>query len=216
MRVLLLILTITTLFISSCKDNGTKVVADKVDSTYLLMYPGIIPKLNQTVTTPNGNYYRFVQSSKNKCKIEWGNSGGKNVSQREFHFLECDSLRLDIENEDFIYLKSTMGIDLSMYVPLSLKQDDKEAMIEGPILLDGKNNTIVSNGFRSDTVLLITRVKSGQVQPVIDSIELCHPFFFKCLDSISLTETELYYKFRADFDKQKNKKTFERRVQLKI
>lgn len=215
MRISLLIL-ISTLLLSSCKNKETKVATEQIDSTYLKLYPKIIPKLNQTVTTSNGNYYRFLLSSKEKCRIEWGNSDVNNISHEEHWFLTCEKAKIESENEDFIILNATVTPQLSLFICLPLKQDKKDISILEPIIMNSKTNTVVSAGFRSDTILLITRLNSGQVQPVIDSIDLCHPMFHNCIDSISLTETELYYKYRTDFDKKMNKKILEKRVELKI
>lgn len=214
MRVILIILAIIA---TCCKDKQVNDRTSKVaDSTYLKKYPGIVPKLDKIVNTPNGNYFKFVQSDTKKCKIEWGNKKIKNTSTDEYHFLFCDSVKLERETKDFIILKSLITVQGWFFICLPLKQEKTELIIENPIIFDSETSIVVSDGFRYDTVLLLNNIVNRTVQPVIETERCYSRLFHNCIDSISLSNDILYYKFQGELDKSKGNMKFERKVAVGI
>jgi hypothetical protein len=208
---------ILALITTGCKDKQVRdQTSKKVDSTYLKMYPGIVPKLNKLVTTPSGNYFKFIQSHKKKCKIEWGNSQIKNISKDDYHFLICDSVKLERETDDFMILRSLITVQGWFFICLPLKQDKPELMIENPIIFDSKSNIVVSDGFRYDSVLLISNIYNGTIQPVIEKERCYSQMFHNCIDSISLSGKTLFYRFQVELDKSQMKKKYERKVEVRI
>jgi len=205
------------LILSSCKDKqDLRTKAVNIDSTYFKKYPGIVSKIDKRIELPNDYYYKFVQVSKKKCKIEWGNGLFKNITSGDYHFLVCDSIRAGGQNNNFVILKATITSQGWLYICLPLKKEKTEIVIENPILFQSDKNIVVSDGFRKDTVLLINNLASGEIQPIIESVELCHPYFHNCLDTLFISGENLQYTFRFDLDKEKDKRRVSRKIGIRI
>jgi hypothetical protein len=200
---------------SSLKEKET--ISDSVKSVKdtFSIYPEMRNILNEKNSTPENNYYKLIPTTDSTCKIEWGNTKLKRISE-DYHFHFVREIRLDWENTDFMVLKGSSEMDSWFNVILPLDSQSKVSDIWNPMAYNKFYNLIVEEG-HGDTIVIVRNIKTGKSQTEIDSENSCQsPFNHYCIDSISILNKELYIKWAFPKKESGIMMEYEIRTKLKI
>lgn len=178
----------------------------------------LMEQMNKVQSTPGGNYYKFIPVKQEQFKIEWGNKNFRNESRTLYHFSTNFQIYLAWENKDFIVLRTDIIPRQGwLYYFFPLVPNKAESDLENPVAYQADQNIVVSLGFKPDTVLLVNNILTGQVQPIVETERCWNPIFFqRCIDSIRVTDSYLYYKFQIEREKSDMNLKFERKIPIRI
>jgi hypothetical protein len=178
-------------------------------------YPEMQDKLNKTIITKERNYYKLIPSTDSTCKIEWGNTKLKRISE-DFDFYFARRLSLNWENKDFLVLEGGSGSDTWFNLILPLDTLSGISDVWNPMAYNKERNLIAIEGY-ADTILVIRNIKTGKSQPIIDGINKCESVFnHYCIDSISIQNKEVYIKWIIPHKMSDDFKVIVKRVKVKI
>ena len=187
-------------------------------------YPSLRDELNKKNFTKNGNYYMLVPFSDSAVKIAWGNDTLKKVYDKPLDFFSAYKLcGVKWENKNYLILVQSQGSDAWTNFVLPLNNIDQPKVIYNGLCFDTINNLIVSEGLPwndpllHDTVLVAKNLKTGQSQFITEKDRSCDAGFrHSCIDSISIHNKLLYYKWSIPNNIDENKKSVERRIKITI
>lgn len=208
---------ILAILLTGCTENR-KTSGNQSRKTIDKKYKKLVEQMNKVQSTPNGSYFKFIPTADEEFKIEWGNANFKNETKTVYKFFTNFDLYFAWENKDFIVLRTDIIPRQGwLYYFLPLVPDKIETELENPVAYNADKNIVISLGFKTDTVLLINNIVTQQVQPVIESERCWNPVFFqRCIDSVTVTDEFLYYKFQKEKEKSETNKKFERKIELRI
>jgi len=189
-------------------------IEEKVDLTTL--YPELAERINNKYSTPLGNYYKLTMSTDSTCRIEWGNSKIKKLTNDDYHFHFARRFSFEWENKDFLVLRTWTGTGAWFSLFLPLDSLTSESTIENTLTKNEGQNLVVAEQFPgTDTIMYILNLKTKQIQFIKDKAK-CETFNHLCLDTVILADRKLYYKWSTPHRLGDNPKTVERKIDVKI
>jgi hypothetical protein len=174
---------------------------------------GLIPSYD--TLTVNGNFVRY-QSMKDSFIIEYGNKNFKRFLPDKY---DCDIAdahmpTLRWENKNFIGLGYGCGNPCSGIIVLPLNSNDNIKWFMYVLAYDFENNLIVYLGNEDYDKLVIENLRNGK-RRLINFEDSCSSAFWEyCIDSISISDKELYYRIAEPNRFDKNKKLKEYRIKF--
>lgn len=208
-------LLLVTILLASCRPKDTQSGEGAAAIKLIDSYPELTDRINKTENTPGGNFFRLVLSSDSTCKVEWGNTS-KTRTSSDLHFHIARKLEFVLENKDFLVLEAGTGSDTWFDLILPLSYDSTEFSIQNPLAFNTGGTEVVCEYPSADTVMVIENLLTRNIQFVLEK-EKCSSFFVHyCVDTVVLTNKELYYKWAVPNTEDKSPKYFERRVKIRI
>jgi hypothetical protein len=215
------LLFLLTLGLFSC--NTKKVSRDihdtipkieKVD--FMKPYPELVERIDRKDSTKLGNYFKLTIATDSTCRIEWGNSIIKRLTNNDYHFHIARRFSLEWENAEFLTLKAWTGTGAWFSLILPLDSLTPESTIDNTLTKNEKKNLVVAEQFAgTDTIMYILNLKTNQTQYITDKAK-CETFHHLCLDTVILSDKKLYYKWSTPHKYMDNPKTVERKLEVKI
>lgn len=185
-------------------------------SRYADLFPSVIEDLNKKHFTGKGSYYMLTQFSDSTVKLVWGNDAIKRVCDDPFDFMFAERLSVKWENKNYLILDYYTGSNAWINVALPLKKQEQVQEFRNGLCFDEKNNYLVTEEV-GDTVLSVHNLKTRQEQFIIEKQRPCESGMnYGCIDSISIHDGVLYYKWVTPRMDIKPNRKVERREQLKI
>jgi len=187
---------------------------EKVD--FMKPYPELVERIDRKDSTKLGNYFKLTIATDSTCKIEWGNSKIKRLTDDDYHFHIARRFSLEWENADFLVLRAWTGTGAWFSLVLPLDSLTSESTIGNTLARNEKRNLIVAEQFMgTDTIMCILNLKTKQTQYIIDKAK-CETFYHSCLDTVFFSDKKLYYKWSTPHKFMDNPKTAERKLEVKI
>jgi hypothetical protein len=179
-------------------------------------YPELVERIDRKDSTHLRNYFKLTISTDSTCKIEWGNSKIKRLTDDDYHFHIARRFSLEWENADFLVLRAWTGTGAWFSLVLPLDSLTSESTIGNTLARNEKRNLIVAEQFMgTDTIMYILNLKTKQTQYIIDKAK-CETFYHSCLDTVFFSDKKLYYKWSTPHKFMDNPKTVERNLEVKI
>lgn len=188
--------------------------AEKVD--FMKPYPELVERIDRKDSTKLNNYFKLVLATDSTCKIEWGNSKVKRVTAGDYHFNIALRFSVEWENKEFLTLRAGTGTGAWFSLILPLDSSARETTIQNTLAQNEKKNLVVAEQFPgTDTIMYIVNLKTNETQYITDKAR-CEAFHHNCLDTVALSDKNLYYKWSTPHRFVDNPKTVERKVAVKI
>ena len=188
----------------------------KDTSRYADLFPFLKQDLNKKIVTANGNYYLLTQFSDSTVKITWGNDTIKRVYDDPLDFMFAERLAVQWNNKDYLILRYGVGSGAWETVAFPLNNKEPVQVFDNGLCFDFKNNLLGTEQF-VDTVLIVQSLKTGQKQFILEKEKPCGAASNSgCIDTISITNKVLYYKWVTPHKFSDKKSSIEKRVRLTI
>jgi hypothetical protein len=183
---------------------------------YADLYPSVIRELNKKTLTPAGNYYLLTQSSDSTVKITWGNDTINRVYDEPVDFMFAERLRIQWDNKDYLILRYGVGSGAWETVAFPLNNKERVQVFDNGLCFDTKYNLLGTEQFE-DTVLTVQNLKTQQKQFIIEKDGACGAANNSaCIDTISIHNKVLYYKWVTPHKYSDKKTSLEKRITLTI
>jgi hypothetical protein len=179
-------------------------------------FPFIQQKLNKKNVTANGNYYMLTQSTDSTVKITWGNDSITRVYDEPLDFMFAERLKVEWNNKDYLILRYGVGSGAWETVAFPMNNIEQVQVFDNGLCFDTKYNLLGMEQFE-DTVLTVQNLKTGQIQFIIEKQKPCDAASNSaCIDTISIRNKVLYYKWITPHKFSDKKNSIEKHVRLTI
>lgn len=197
------IISVLTLFTVEQNEN-TKLLAK---SSFDNQSPCHFHDLKKEIT-PKGNFFDFKLISKDKYFLRWGNESLSRILRDTFY---CDSPptarpSFEEENDKYLVLRFGCGSPCWAGIFLPLNPTQRPKTIYSYYDFDLANNLVASLELDgSEPVICVDNLltKTKKKYKVDYECESAIPTY--CLDSLSISNHKLYYKWTSDFKTNKKR-----------
>jgi len=165
----------------------------------------------------NNNYVKYHVINKS-ATIEYGNNSMHRYLNEKYSCAIADARvpHFEWDNKDFIGLRFGCGSPCWGTIVLPLNLTDSVRVILYNLDVDPKNNIIVYLGGENYDKLIVENIKTKSKQIIELNKKNCSAAFIGyCLDSVSINEGELYYRFIEQDNVAKDRKMTEYRIKIK-
>lgn len=180
------------------------------------LYPLVIQDLNKKNVTQNSSYYMLTHFSDSTVKITWGNDSVKRVYDEPLDFMFAERLRIEWDNKDYLILRYSVGSGAWETVAFPINNTEQVQVFDNGLCFDTKNNLLATEHWQ-DTILIVQNLKTHQKQFIIEKEKPCDAVgSSSCIDTISINNKILYYKWVTPHKFDNKKKTIDKRILLTI
>jgi hypothetical protein len=202
----------TALILTACSQGSHKTSlsgTSQKDSSHLSDTALFIQNLSKKNLTKNNNYYKLTQISDSTFMMTWGNDSITRTYEKPIDFFTADRLEISWDNKDYLILDYNIGSGVWKTIVLPINNKQQVQIVDNDIGFDSKNNLL--GALKSDdTLLVVQNLQTLQEQFIFEKENGCFNHFY-CIDSISITNKTLYYKWNPN-----NNKNLVRKIHLKI
>ncbi len=187
----------------SSKESFTKDTSPSANSS------SSVKKLSLKHFTKNNHYYKLTQASDSTFRLTWGSNKLDRFYEEDIDFFVADRLELAWDSKDYLILDYNIGSGEWKSVVLPLNKDQPVQVVDNGFCFDSNNN-LLGVMQSNDTVLYVQNLQTLQKLFVIEKDHPCDiPNNFYCIDTISISNKTLYYKWNVS-----NNKIVEKRIRL--
>ena len=161
--------------------------------------------------TRNNHYYKLTKKSGSTFQLTWGNDCVSRIYNKAIDFFVADRLNIRWDNKDFMILDYSTGSGEWKTIVLPLNKHQTVQEFDNAFCFDTTNNLlgIIQAG---DTLLRVVNLQTQQKQFILEKDKSCDiPNNFYCIDTISITNKVLYYKWKVP-----GKKNVDKSIRLTI
>jgi len=198
------------------KPSADTLQQTKDTSKYADLFPFIETGLNKKNLETNGNYYMLTKVSDSTVKITWGNNTITRLYDETLDFMFAERLRVQWNNKDYLILRYGVGSGAWETVTLPINNKEPAQVFDNGLCFDSEYNLLGTEQF-GDTVLTIQNLKTGRKQFITEKERPCQSVNNSaCIDTISISNKTLYYKWVTPHTAADKKTTIEKRIRLTI
>ena len=178
-------------------------------------------EIDTSIVKENDYFYQIVKVSDTSSYLKWGNKKNTFYCKTEIDnfYLEKERLHFKWKNSKFICLGRSCGSDTWINILLALKENTNPQIYENALAFDKENGIVICEGFiHEDPPLIAENINTGEKEILGKNWTKCDvgSFYHYCIDSISVTNKELYVKWATPHKLEENPMFETKRIKLKI
>jgi hypothetical protein len=172
--------------------------------------------LNKKHINESGSYYMLTKQSDSTIQVIWGNDTLKREYSEPLEFMFAERIHKQWSNNDYLILQYGTGTGAWQNLVLSLNSREPVQVVDNALSFDSAHNILAVEQF-GDTVFTVYNLKTQQRQFIIERARPCGAAQNSaCIDTVSVNNKELYYKWATPHRYSDRKRSLEKRVRLTI
>jgi len=165
-------------------------------------------------------YYQFIMQPDSTIRIAWGNESFRNISKE---FFEWDWFFWKVQDaflmstKDYFVMRYGTGSDIWTDIVFLWKPNSQEQYFNEVLAYDYEKPIMVCAGNGEVTIMHICNFLTRKEQVVLRNHSECESAMqWYCIDSISLSNGFLYYRWNETANEQDKSTLIERKVKIKV
>lgn len=172
--------------------------------------------LDKKEMNENGSYYMLTRKSDSTVQVIWGNDTLMREYSKPLELMFAERIHKEWNNNDYLILQYGTGSGTWQNLALPLNSKDSVQVFENALSFDTAHNILAIEQL-GDTVFTVHNLKTQQKQFIIESARPCDAAQNSaCIDTLSIINKELYYKWLTPNKYSDKKSSLEKRVRLSI